>query len=101
MTVLVTFLTVVMLEGVAEIWPLSAGAKLKRRDRVLSKGEKNSFIALLGKGGSCFKDCSPPPLERITRSFVVKKEKNRFSDRSQPWERPAFFLLWGNLSHQS
>ena len=40
MTVLVTFLTVVMLEGVAEIWPLSAGAKLKRRDRVLGKGEK-------------------------------------------------------------
>ena len=64
MTVLVTFLTVVMLEGVAEIWPLSACAKLKRRDRVLSKGEKNSFIALLGKGGSqqahAVKTVSPP-----------------------------------------
>ena len=35
---------------VAEIWPLSAGAKLKHR--VWAKGEKNSFIALPGKGGS-------------------------------------------------
>ena len=37
---------------IAGIRPLSAGAKLKRRDRVLGKGGKNSFIALPGKGGS-------------------------------------------------
>ena len=37
---------------VAGIPPLCAGAQLKRRDRVLGKGEKNSFIALPGKGGS-------------------------------------------------
>ena len=37
---------------IARIHPLSAGAKLKCRDRVLGKGEKkNSFIALPGKGG--------------------------------------------------
>ena len=39
----------------AYMWPefgLSAGAELKCRDRVLGKGEKNSFIALPGKEGS-------------------------------------------------
>ena len=35
----------------SEIWLLSASAKLKCRDRVLGKGEKDSFIALPGKGG--------------------------------------------------
>ena len=37
---------------VAGIKPLSAGAELKCRDRVLGKGGKNSFIALPGKEGS-------------------------------------------------
>ena len=37
---------------VAGIWPLPAPAELKGRDRVFSKGEKDSFIALSGKGGS-------------------------------------------------
>ena len=36
---------------VAKIWPLSASAELKSRDRVLGKGEKDSFTALPGKGG--------------------------------------------------
>ena len=69
---------------VAGIWPLSAGAKLKQRDRVLGKGErKNSFIALPGKGGSqqgnALKTVSPPPPQkRITRSFIVKRRKTGF-----------------------
>lgn len=36
---------------VARIWPLSATAELKCRDGVLGKGEKESLIHLLGKGG--------------------------------------------------
>ena len=36
---------------VAETRPLSARAELKRRDRVLGKGEKDSFISLPRKGG--------------------------------------------------
>ena len=36
---------------VAETHPLSASAKLKLRDRVLGRGEKDSFTALPGKGG--------------------------------------------------
>ena len=64
--------------SVARIRPLSAGAELKRRDRVLRKGGKNIFIALPGKGGSqqasAFKTVRPPSLERIARSFIVKGE---------------------------
>ena len=40
----------------------SAGAKYKLRDRVLSEGGKDSFIALPGKGGHSrpvLKDCAP------------------------------------------
>ena len=74
-----------------KIWPLSAGAKLKHRDRVLGKGEKDSFIALPGKK-------TVPPLERIVRSFIVKRRKT-FSDRNQDWDEHAFFFLWGDLSH--
>lgn len=37
--------------SVAKIRPLSAGAKLKCRDRVWGKGEKDSFIVLPGKRG--------------------------------------------------
>ena len=33
----------------AEIWPLSASAELKCRNRVLGKGEKDSFIVLPSK----------------------------------------------------
>ena len=36
---------------VAEIQPLYTGAGLNLRDRVLGEAEKNSFIALPGKGG--------------------------------------------------
>ena len=32
-------------------WPLCTGAELNFRDRVLGEVEKNSFIALPGKGG--------------------------------------------------
>ena len=32
-------------------WPLCTSAELNLRDRVLGEVEKNSFIALLGKGG--------------------------------------------------
>lgn len=52
--------------SVAGIQPLSAGAELKCRDRVLGKGEKNSFIDLPGKGGSqqsnALKTVHPHPL---------------------------------------
>ena len=90
--------------SVARIQPLSVGAKLKRRDRVLGKGEKNSFIALPGKGGSqranASKGCAPR-LRKNCMEFYSKTEKNRVSDRSQGGDKYAFFFLWGNLSHQS
>ena len=35
----------------AEMWSLYSGAKSNLRDRVLGEVEKNSFIALPGKGG--------------------------------------------------
>ena len=72
--------------AVAEIQPLSASAELKCRDRVLGKGEKDSFTALPGKGVSqqanTLKTVPHPPWERIVRSFIVKRRKNRFSDRN-------------------
>ena len=50
------------------IQPLSAGAELKCRDRVLGKGgKKNSFIVLPGKGGphqaNALKPVTSPPQE--------------------------------------
>ena len=53
-------------------------AELKCRDRVLDKGEKNSFIALPGKGGSHQANAlktAPTPLGRIMGSFIVKRRK--------------------------
>ena len=83
---------------VAIIQPLSAGAELKRRDRVLGKGEKNSVIALPGKGGSQQANAlkTVPPLERIVRSFIVKR-RTHFQIGSQDWDKHAFFFLWGVL----
>ena len=37
-------------DGVSETWCLSTGAEYKCGDRVWNKEEKNSFIALPGKG---------------------------------------------------
>ena len=89
--------------SVAGIWPLSAGANLKRRDRVLGKGEKKSFIALLGKGGSQQANVlkTGPPIGKNCEEFYRQKEKNRFSDSNQDWDKHAFSFLWGDLSHQS
>ena len=88
---------------VAGIWPLSASAELKCRDRVLGKREKNSFIALPGKGGSQQATAlkTGPPIRKNWEEFYSKKEKNRLSHRNQDWNKHAFFFLWGNLSHQS
>ena len=67
------------------IWPLSASAELKCRDRVLGKGEKNSFIALPDKGGSQQANAlkTLPPIRKNCREFYSKKERNRISDRNQ------------------
>ena len=78
-----------------------------QRQRVWGKGEKNSFIALPGKGGpqqaKCLKDCArlPPALRKNGKEFYSKMEKNRFSERNQDRDKHAFFVLWRNLSHQS
>ena len=53
----------------AEIRPLSASAKLKHRDRVLDKGEKDGFIALPGKRRSQQADALKTPLEGVRRWF--------------------------------
>ena len=68
--------------SVAGIQPLSAGAELKCRDRVLGKGEKNSFIALPGKEGSqqanALKMVTPPHLGKDFGRFMVKRRKTGF-----------------------
>ena len=88
---------------VARIQPLSAGAKLKCRDSVLGKGEKHSFIALPGKGGpqQAYAFKTVPPIGKNCEEFYSRKEKNRFSDRNQHWDKHAFVFLCGSLSHQS
>ena len=79
--------------GVAGIRPLSDSAELKCRNRVLGKGEKNSFITLPGKGGSeqtnALKTVSP--LRKNCKEFDSKKEKSRFLDRNEDWDKPSFF----------
>ena len=52
-----------------ETGPLSADAELKCRDRVLGKGEKDSFIALPGKGATANALKTVPPLEGVRRWF--------------------------------
>ena len=73
-------------------------------NRVFGKGGKNSFIALPSKGGSqqtkALKTV-PSPIGKNYEEFYSKKEKNRFSERNQGWDKHAFFFLWGNVSHQS
>ena len=47
----------------------------------MSKGEENSFIALPGKGWEHSKLMLSrlcPPLERIVRSFILKRRKTGF-----------------------
>ena len=64
-----------------EFGPLCASAKLKCRDRVLGKGEKNSFMALPGKGG--------PQQANALKTVHPPIRKNCKKD----WDRHAFFLL--------
>ena len=69
--------------AVAEIQPLSASAELKCRDRVLGKEEKNKFYYFASNSGpeqaNALKPMPlPPPLERIMRSFIVKRRKTGF-----------------------
>ena len=66
----------------AGILPLASGAEWKCRDRVLGEGEKDSFIALSGKGGATTGLClkaplppvppPPPPLLRVVFFFKEK-----------------------------
>ena len=67
--------------SVAEIRPLSARAELKHRDRGLGKGEKNSFIALPGKGGHsrlmCCRLCLPAPTGKNCKELYSKKRRKQ------------------------
>ena len=67
-------------ECVAEIRPLSAGAELKHRDRVLGKGEKDSFIALPGKGRPQQVNALKiaPPIGKNCKFYSKKGEKQIF-----------------------
>ena len=62
-------------EEAAEIQPLYTGTELNLRDRVLGKVEKNSFIALSGKGDHSglmpSKLCVPTPGVWGLRSVIV------------------------------
>ena len=61
------------------------------------KEKKNSFVALPGKGGSQQAHAlkTVPPIRKNYEEFYNKKEKSRFADRNQGWDKGAFFFLWG------
>ena len=67
--------------SVAKIWPLYISARLNLRDRVLGEVEKNSFIALPGKGGHSGLVPSRlcPAQEGVVRSLMVFKEQGVIS----------------------
>ena len=55
-------------------WSLCTGAKSNLRDRVLGEVEKNSFIALPGKGGHSGlvpSELFVPTQESLMRSFIA------------------------------
>ena len=91
----------------AGILPLASGAEWKCRDRVLGEGEKDSFIALSGKGGATTGLClkapllppPPPPLwERLGGAFIVWEWKNRVIGKGQSRRELALFFqswCWG------
>lgn len=58
-----------------------------QRQRVKEKKKKNS-----SQQASALK--TAPPTGKNFEEFYNKKEKNRFSDRNQNWDKNAFFL-WG------
>ena len=68
------------------------------------KEKKNSFIALPGKGRSqqtnALKTVTPPTLEIIVRSFLVKRRNTGFQIGIRIGTNMHSFL-WENLSHQS
>ena len=59
------------------------------------KEKKNSFIALPGKGGSQQDNAlkTVPPLRKNCKEFYSKKEKNRFLDENQDWDRDILLSL--------
>ena len=61
--------------------PLTAIARQKHRDRVLADGEKDSFIALTGKG--CHSKLMFCPWKGLGGSFIVWGVENRAADRDQ------------------
>ena len=64
---------------IVRIEPLCAGAEVKCKDRILGKGEKNSFIALPGKGGSEQANAlkTVPLLGKNFEEFYSKKKKKK------------------------
>ena len=64
---------------VAETLPLSTSAKQKHGDRVLGEGEKDSFIALPGKGGHS----RLMPWERLGGGLQFEEWKNRAIGKDQ------------------
>ena len=73
---------------VAEIRPLHTGAGWSLGDRVLGEVERNSFIALLGRGGHS--GLMPtrlvcPALEGVVWSLTVSKEQGVVSLRTLFW----------------
>ena len=62
--------------------------------------ERKIAIALPGRRGSQQTDAfktvpTQPPFRKNCKGFYSKKEKKRFSDRNQDWDKYAFFFLLG------
>ena len=58
---------------ILKTWPLCTSVESNLRDRVLGEVEKNSFIALPGKGGhsSYLSKLCVPTWEDLVRSFIA------------------------------
>ena len=85
--------------GFARIRPSVWWCQIETQGQSFGERRKNNFIALPGKGRSQQANAlkTVPLFRKNRKEFYSKREKNRFSDRNQDWNKHAFFFLWGIL----
>ena len=89
--------------SVADIQPLSTGAKSKGRDRVWGEGENASLYRIARKRGTQQAHAlkTVPSIGKNCREFYSLKKNYRrktgFWMRTTIEDKHALFFLWGNL----